>query len=153
VGAGSTFTVCLPATEAQEEPLPSMPHDIPTGTETVLVVDDEPTVLSVTEKVLSHLGYRVLTCSASEEAINLVRSFRDEIPVALLDMFMPQMTGTELLPHLKAARPGIKVILCSGYVWDETMQDLERSGVDAFLEKPVQMDILGRTIRKVLDKK
>jgi DNA-binding NarL/FixJ family response regulator len=58
-----------------------------------------------------------------------------------------------LLPHLKAARPAIKVILCSGYVWDETMRDLERSGVDAFLEKPVQMDILGRTIRKVLDKK
>ena len=153
VGAGSTFTVCLPAKEAQEEPLPSMPLDIPTGTETVLVVDDDPIVLSVTEKVLSHLGYRVLTCPASEEAIKLVSSFSDDIPVALLDMFMPQMTGTELLPHLKAARPGIKVILCSGYVWDETMRDLERSGVDAFLEKPVQMDILGRTIRRVLDKK
>ena len=121
------------------------------GSETLLVVEDEPLVRSLAVRALVGQGYRVLQASDAPAALALSRGYDGEINLLITDVVMPGMNGKELADLLAAERPGLRVLYVSGY----TDHAVVRHGVleegIAFLSKPFDLRELGRTVREVLD--
>jgi CheY-like chemotaxis protein len=122
-----------------------------TGTQTVLVVEDENGLRQLARRLLQRLGYTVLVAANADEALRLFdRS--PSIDVILTDVVMPETSGPELARRLVDKRPGLKVIYMSGYTEDAIIQHgVLNSGI-AFLHKPFTSDTLGRKLREVLDR-
>jgi CheY-like chemotaxis protein len=156
-GAGSTFRVYLPRVEgvAVAPHAPASEARMRGGTETVLVVEDEPLILQVAEHVLSRLGYEVLTARDGVEA--LVRATgtgmaTGEIDLLFTDVIMPKMGGRELAARLCAERPGLRVLYSSGYPSDAVGEDgVLAEGLD-FLQKPYEAAVLAERVREILDR-
>jgi len=150
-GKGSTFTIYLPASGklASKEQHPS--GEIVHGKETVLIVDDEETILRVSSELLTMLGYKVLAVKSGKEALDIYRKKRNEIDFVILDMIMPDMGGEETFQLLKAIKPGIRVILSSGYSIDGQAKKILDQGCKAFLQKPFNIEELSRKIRYALE--
>jgi CheY-like chemotaxis protein len=100
----------------------------------VLFVDDEEMVLKAGSLMLQKLGYRVLTASKGQEAIEVLR--KNNVAFVILDMVMPDMNGYEIYHRLKKIQPKVKILLASGYVGDQTEKRLIRIGFDGFILKP-----------------
>ncbi len=150
VGRGSIFTVYIPAVGC-ELAYPRKPGTERTpGQETILVVDDEPVVLDVTQQILECLGYRVLCARHGQEAVEIARSCPDEIHLAVLDMGMPVMGGAQAYPLLMEARPNLKVLIASGYELDPAAQALLDAGASAFIQKPFRAHVLAASIRRAI---
>src|SRR5262249_35842817 len=121
------------------------------GTETILLVEDEPEVRRLVEKLLRLKGYRVIAASSPSEAVAL--SKRQEAPIELLltDVIMPGLNGRELARVLAEPRPRMRVLYMSGY----TDAAMSQQGIlppgTAFLSKPFTPEILARKVREVLD--
>lgn len=125
---------------------------LPTGSETVLVVDDEMVVLRVTQAILERLGYKVIPAHDGHEAVDIVGLYDGPIDLAILDLGMPTMSGQEAFPILKRARPGMKIIISSGYDKDDVAQDLLRAGASALIQKPFPISLFAPKVREVLDR-
>ncbi len=152
---GTSFRVYLPAAEGMEETDQSqlVPNDqLPRGTETILVAEDEPAVREFITLILRELGYTVLTAENGEEALRLARQL-DGNPLDLLftDVIMPRMSGKELAETLHAERPGLKIIFASGYTRDVFTRDGNLPKGVILLSKPFTSSGLAKTIRRVLD--
>jgi two-component system cell cycle sensor histidine kinase/response regulator CckA len=154
VGVGTTFQILLPVMEesedAGEQREPAT--EIPGGTETVLVVDDQEIPRNLLCDVLRSLGYTTLPAVSGEEGIEILRYAPDKVDLVIVDRVMPGMDGVESLARLRAIRPTLRTILCSG------TSEAERSpsaadphGFDDFLQKPYERETLARTVRSVLD--
>ena len=149
---GTTFKVYLPRVD---EPLPrrssrTWPAVTAGGHETILVVEDESAIRSLTRQILEKYGYRVLDAPNGSEAEKLVAGHPEKIDVLLTDLVMPEMPGTELAARLVAKRPGVRVVFMSGYTSDAVVRGgLIESG-QAFLQKPFTPTSLARKIRDVL---
>ncbi|MBW2063722.1 MAG: PAS domain S-box protein [Deltaproteobacteria bacterium] len=152
VGSGSTFTVYLPKIERDIKEEPELDGPIPRGSEHILFVDDEPSLVEIGEQMLRHLGYTVTSRTSSVEALSLFRAKADEFDLVITDMTMPHMTGDKLARELLRLRPDIPIILSTGYSERITETDAKRMGIKAFTMKPLVMKSLGLTIREVLDK-
>jgi CheY-like chemotaxis protein len=145
---GSTFRIFLPrsakavAEELKAQELPPEP-----GRETVLLVEDEGGIRSMTRMYLESLGYKVLEAANGREAAQISRQYAHEIDLLLTDIVMPGMRGEELVDLVRRERPGIGVIYMSGY---PELQGLE-DGVTV-LEKPFTFPELGRSMRLLLDR-
>jgi len=157
MGKGSTFRLYLPrmteTASAQPQPVPL--GAIPPGTETVLLVEDEPTVREVATRMLREQGYHVLVATNGEEAIQLARARVSE-PIHLLvtDVVMPRLSGKAVADQLKILRPDIKVLFISGYSDDTLMRHGASEAASLnFLQKPFSPSLLAYRIREVLDKK
>lgn len=148
---GTTISIYIPATEKEIEKEDVANTDIAEGSETVLVIDDEPMVLTVTQQLLEHFGYDVICAKNGREAVDIAESHSGDIGVALLDMGMPIMGGAEAFPLLAQARPSMKIIICSGYELAGASQTLLDSGASAFVQKPFLPQDLCSEIRKALD--
>jgi PAS domain S-box-containing protein len=152
IGAGSTFTVYLPATD-QPRPDEECPHKavVSAGTETILVVEDQDEVRRLVCKVLHRSGYRVLVASAPDEALRVLASSSTPVSLLLTDVIMPKMSGRELARICHAQCPELRVLYMSGYTNDAVGQDglLER-GL-AFIQKPFAGPVLLQRVRAVLD--
>ena len=152
-GQGSTFKVYLPPAEELpraepvEQPLPHPPR----GSETVLVVEDEPAVRLLVRLVLKQQGYTVLEASEGTEALRLAGQHPGAIHLVLTDFVMPGMTGAELARYLRQARPGIGLLYMSGYTGGSIMDRGLLEGEVVFLQKPFTSDALLRKVREVLD--
>jgi len=151
-GRGTTFKVYLPATTAAIRRVTEPKTENLTGTETVMIIDDEDAVIDVTRRILERLGYSVLVARNGREAIEIAQEFAGDIHVALLDMGMPVMGGTETFPLLRECRPKIRVLICSGYELDAASQALLDAGANGFVQKPFQLRTLGMQIRHALDR-
>ncbi len=152
LGQGSTFTIYLPISKKRQLDRSYTPEDLPTGSEKILYVDDEATIAKMGKRALEQLGYSVETRTDSRDALELFRSKPDDFDLVMTDMTMPNMTGDVLASELISIRPGIPVILCSGFnkkVSDESATEI---GIKAFVNKPFVKADLAKTIRKVLDK-
>ena len=132
----------------QDEPSRGTPEG---ESETILIIDDEPLVLDVTQRMVEHLGYKTLTARNGAEAVEVARTFEGEIHLAMLDMWMPVMDGWEAYPLLKQARPQMKVLIVSGHGFDASIQALLDAGACAFMRKPFDLEHLGGEIRRALD--
>ncbi len=149
-GQGSTFDIYLPASEKAIVKEQTAATEILTGTETVLLVDDEQVVLEVTRELLESLGYRVYAVGGGQEAIAVYMEKRKEIDLVILDMIMPGISGGETFDRLKEINPNIRVLLSSGYSIKGRAQEILERGCKSFLQKPFQLEMLSRKVREVL---
>ena len=149
-GKGSTFSVYLPVIDRQLQHPAMAEEPVPTGTERILFVDDEPALVEIGKRTLVRLGYQVITQTSSLDALALFTANPDQFDLVITDMSMPKMSGDVLSAELMKVRPEIPVILCTGYsstISDETVKQI---GIKAFAHKPIAMNDLAKTIRKVL---
>jgi PAS domain S-box-containing protein len=149
---GSLFEVYL--TEIQEEisPQSKTVQAYRTGRETILFVDDEQALVTMSEQMLDLLGYHAVTRTSSIEAFELFQHDPYRFDLVITDMTMPNMTGEKLAGKILEIRPDIPVILCTGYSEQITEQRARDLGISAFVMKPMVMKELANKIRDVLDK-
>jgi CheY-like chemotaxis protein len=150
---GASFHIYLPRTRK----VPKVHEEADThrrprkGTETILLVEDDPEVRKLTREMLTRLGYRVLEASNAAEALGIWRTSQNSTDLLLTDVIMPQMSGRELAEKLSAGRPGLKILYISGY----TDEVIARHGVTqsnaALLQKPFSREALGLKVRSILD--
>jgi signal transduction histidine kinase/ActR/RegA family two-component response regulator/HAMP domain-containing protein len=155
-GKGSTFVVFLPATS---EPVKASQPELPVataikgGTETILVVEDEPVLRDMAVLILEECGYSVMEAGSGAEALRVWNANPGKIDLVLTDMVMPGgMSGRELAGRLLAEHPGTRIIFTSGYNVEETNTDFFRRGGAVFLQKPYTRNALARLVRESLDK-
>jgi CheY-like chemotaxis protein len=122
------------------------------GTETILLVDDEETIIEVGQDILKALGYRVIAVTNGRSGIETYLQKKDEISLVLLDMVMPEMGGAETFEQLKNINPNIKVLLSSGYSIDGLAKKLLEKGCNGFIQKPFGLKELSQKIRDIIDK-
>jgi PAS domain S-box-containing protein len=153
-GKGTTFNVYLPAMEASMESRAGQSEEatLPRGKgETVLVVDDEASILTITGQTLQAFGYKVLTATDGAAAVAVYAQHRDNIDVVLTDMMMPVMDGPATIHALMRINPGVKVIAASGLTANGSVVRMSGDGVKHFLTKPYTAGTLLKTIRTILD--
>ena len=151
-GHGTAFHVFLPAIE-QETPAEPAAGDGPAGgAERILVVDDEPMVAGMVVELLGELGYRAVCCHDGAEALATVAADPGAVDLVITDMTMPGMTGDVLAQRLKSLRPGLPVILCTGYSERMSAEAARAQGIDGFAMKPASIAELSQLVRAVLDR-
>jgi signal transduction histidine kinase/ActR/RegA family two-component response regulator len=150
VNQGTTFNIYLPESDTQPTESISRDAGIATGSETILLVDDEQMIIEVGEAVLSELGYRVLTALGGEEAIDRVEDHQEQIDLVILDLIMPGMDGEATFDRLRKIHPDLPVILSSGYAIDGQATEIMRRGCNGFIQKPFSIADLSQKIRSVL---
>jgi len=152
-GQGSTFKIYLPRYTAMDEPLTidlSM-ESAPRGNETILLVEDEPSILKLTRRILERLGYAVIPAATPGEATRLAHEHAGKIHLLITDVVMPGMNGRDLAGQLSACYPDIKLLFMSGYTADIIAHMGVLDEAVAFIQKPFSKDDLAVKVRKVLD--
>jgi CheY-like chemotaxis protein len=149
-GRGSRFTIYLPASESKTAPQRIRREALKTGSENVLLVDDEAMILDVGTRMLEHLGYQVFPAASGHEAIQVFEAKRGGIDLVILDMIMPNLSGEETYARLKSMEPGVKVLLASGYSLDDQASEILKQGCSGFIQKPFNLEELSEKIRSVL---
>ena len=154
-GRGTNFHIYLPrVAEAAVLPIGAIcPETIPTGTERLLVVDDEEMITGMLRVILQNLGYQVTICGDSLKALALVEQDTAAFDLLITDMTMPNLTGFELAQKALALRPDLPVILCTGFSELINKEQAKAMGIRAYLMKPVSVRELAQAVRKALDKK
>ena len=153
VGSGTQFDVLLPLTTAASADVPPAREArvAAHAGETILLVEDEPSVRNLVREVLTRVGYIVLAAANGDEALDISKGHGGEIHLLFTDLVMPRMNGRELAERVRALRPRIKVIFSSGYSDDVlTRQGMNEPGVH-FLQKPLSVARLRENVRSVLD--
>ena len=150
-GRGTTFKTYLPRVERPAEPAaPTAPEPPPTGSETVLLVEDEPALRGMIREALEDAGYRVLEAGTPRQALAIAESHHGNIHLMLTDVVMPGMSGRELAERLKPLRPGVAVIYMSGYTDDAIGQHGLLDAGTHFLQKPFTFHQLLQKCREAL---
>jgi PAS domain S-box-containing protein len=150
---GTTFKIYLPRFEAETAQVPSdeAAGKCPTGTETILLVEDDEAILDLGKMILDNLGYTVLGARTPADAINLVKVHPEDIHLLITDVVMPEMHGRELAEKLSAIRPDLKCLYMSGYTSDVIAhRGILDEGLN-FIQKPFGKDDLAVRVRQVLD--
>jgi CheY-like chemotaxis protein/nitrogen-specific signal transduction histidine kinase len=151
-GAGTIFKVYLPAQTILRPQPEEAESGLPRGNgETILVVDDETAILTVTSQTLQSFGYRVLTANNGAEAVAIYAQHRREIDVVLTDMAMPVMDGPAMIHALLKIDSPIRIIAASGLNTNVSVAKAASAGVRHFLSKPYTAGTLLKTLRAVLD--
>ena len=155
VGRGASFRILLPASAstAPEAIEPAVSDAEPEGgPETVLLVDDERSILETGAEILSMKGYHILTASSGEEALEKYRQNPNGIDLVILDLGMPGMGGQQCLDRILNLNPRAKVLIASGYSIGTKAEEVLRQGAAGFISKPYRLDNLLKTTRDVLDR-
>lgn len=154
LGHGTTFEIFLPAVAERpqrvDEPSGEFSTPPPRGSETILLAEDDAELRTLTARVLTAQGYRVLQASDGIDALRVAKQYDGSLNLLATDMVMPSMGGPDLARELSAKRPGLKVLFMSGYT-DDAVGRGELGPGDAFLQKPVDPTMLARRVRQVLD--
>ncbi|MDO9263049.1 MAG: ATP-binding protein, partial [Desulfosalsimonadaceae bacterium] len=151
MGKGTVFSVYLPVIKNAVESRAVESQNLPSGTEHILIVDDEVPIVKFVGMILQRLGYSVTLQTGSKEALSLFQSDPQAFDAVVTDMTMPNMTGDLLAVELMKIRPDIPVILCTGYS-NKISEDIAAEiGIRAFAYKPIVKADLAKTLRKVLD--
>jgi len=150
-GVGTTFSIYLPALGKRvfEEEQQAIP--VAKGSGCILLVDDEQMIVDVGQKLLEHLGYTVLTAVNGREAIELVSANHKKIDLVILDLIMPEMGGGETFDALREIKPGMKVLLSSGYALEGEASEIIARGCNGFIQKPFTINDLSEKVRAVLE--
>jgi CheY-like chemotaxis protein len=153
-GRGTTFRIYLPRV-AEDRPAAGAetPAARPSssGTETILLVEDEPAVRSFARRTLEEQGYFVLEAASGADALSIVASHADPIALLVTDIIMPGLQGYQLAKQLAAGRPELRVLYVSGFTENSVIHHGVPDDGVAFLAKPFSTDALGEAVRRVLD--
>jgi two-component system cell cycle sensor histidine kinase/response regulator CckA len=148
---GTTFQVLLPLAKGDTAVHSCASEAATPGSgERILLVDDERAVVNMSREILQQLGYQVSAESDSREALQLFRNDPHKFDLVITDMAMPKMTGKELATQLKAVRPDIPIILCTGFTDAITEEQAKKLGLRALMTKPINRKEMAGTIRSVL---
>jgi two-component system, cell cycle sensor histidine kinase and response regulator CckA len=151
IGQGSTFIIYVPASEKTVVSEITSSVELIKGDETILLVDDEETVLDVGIEILQWLGYTVYSARSGIKALSILKEMDVKIDLVILDMIMPEMGGGKTYDLIKQFDPGQKVLLSSGYsISGEARQILNR-GCNGFIQKPFDIKTLSSKIREIMD--
>jgi len=152
-GKGTEFKVYFPIEKSlSEEQNIQTKKPVQGGTERILFVDDEETILIMEKRILERLGYQVISRTSSLEALEAFRANPDTFDLVITDMAMPNMAGDKLSAELTKIRPDIPVLLCTGFSEIMSEEKAASLGINGFLLKPIVMKDLAMKIREVLDK-
>ncbi len=150
-GKGTTFNIYLPASDKAIIPIKASYENLEIGTGTILLVDDENTVISIGKLLIEEMGYDVITAHGGRHAIDKFKENMDKIDMVILDIIMPDIDGGKVFDRMKELRPEIKVLLSSGYSKDGYAESILARGCDGFIQKPFKMERLSFEIKKILD--
>jgi two-component system, cell cycle sensor histidine kinase and response regulator CckA len=152
-GRGTSVKIYLPAAEAKEavEAIETPAVGSLMGTETILVLEDEPRVRKLICAVLHARGYRILEAVRGQEAIRKAGEYGGRIHLFLTDVIMPEMSGPQTVEQIRAVQPGIKVLYVSGYTDEAILHHGILESGQAFLQKPFLPETLARKVREVLN--
>jgi two-component system, cell cycle sensor histidine kinase and response regulator CckA len=150
---GTTFTVLLPSTADVPlgSPTVASATSSPTGSETVLLVEDEPALRRLIRRVLAQFGYTVLEVPDGEEALHLAEAYQGPINLVLTDVVMPRLSGRDLAERVLASHPEARILYMSGYTDDAVVQHGVLTQEVALLRKPFTPYALAARVREVLD--
>jgi DNA-binding NtrC family response regulator len=152
---GAQFDLYLPAldtSQTEQEAVQDGEGEMSTGHETILLVDDESSLLETGGELLSFMGYQVITAGSGEEALEVIEKEKDRISLVILDLMMPGMGGEKCLAEILKIEPSMKVIVASGYTASSAAWEIEEKGAAAFIKKPYQLEELSKIIRDTLDR-
>jgi len=144
----------LPAAPVSAEPVAfvsEVSHSSYRGSETVLVVEDNPSVRTMTCEALGRYGYSVIAAANGQDALGLPAESLGRVAIVVTDVVMPLVGGRELAQRLRALRPDLPFVFMSGYASDSEGGRPELESGSAFLQKPFGPALLSRTVREVLD--
>lgn len=154
-GKGSTFQVYFPALqqpqveqEKQEDAGP-----IPTGTERIMLIDDEEALVSMYNRLLERLGYTVTTFSNGRTALEAFQSAPEDVDLILSDQAMPGLAGADMAREILATKPNFPIVLLTGFSSAVSEEEALNMGIKKYMRKPVDMAELGRVVRQLLDEK
>jgi signal transduction histidine kinase len=150
---GTAFKIYLPAATEMETQPAAAPVKVvlPRGTETILIVEDEPQIRKLAFDCLAYCGYDVLSCSNGLEALQLIERLNRPVDLVLTDVVMPKLSGRELSERITAIHPSTKVLFMSGYTNDSVVNHGILDGGTWFIQKPFTLESLVRRVREVLD--
>ena len=152
IGEGTTFTVYFPLMKKSSDIISTdKVSDAATGTENILLVDDELSVAKLESLMLSRLGYHLTVETNSEDALNTFKSNPNSFDLVISDMTMPNMTGDQLAKELLSIKADIPIIICTGFSERINKEQAEIIGVKGFLMKPVVKLDMAQMVRKILD--
>ena len=150
-GRGATFRVYFPRIDTSAEIFGQEMEELPVrGKEHILLVDDEAEIVKLQEIFLTRLGYKVTAITSSSEALEIFRADPAAYDLIITDQTMPEMTGDELAGKLLGLRPGVPIILCTGYSSRISEEEALTLGVKKFIMKPVRFQELSQAIRDIL---
>ncbi len=151
-GKGSTFHVYIPALE-EDAPVSVTTEiqEMPGGTERILLVDDESMIVTMNTTILERLGYTVTATTSSVEALEKVRTHADDFDLVITDQAMPDLSGVDLAREIMGIKPGLPIILCSGYSSVISEEAALALGIKRYAMKPVGIATLSKLVREVLD--
>jgi two-component system, cell cycle sensor histidine kinase and response regulator CckA len=152
-GRGTTFRVYLPRVDQPMEEVAAEPvkANSMNGTETVLVVEDDPEVRKLICEILRARGYHVLETRTGDEAIQMARTHADPVQLVLADVILPQMSGPDIVRGVKQHKPEIRALYISGYTDEAVLRHGMLDKGVTFLSKPFLPDVLAKKVREVLD--
>ena len=152
-GHGSTFRISIPALEGDNSTpeRTKQQESLPIGTERILVVDDEPLLVRINQRLLEDYGYTVTGTTDSREALEKVRAEPQQFDLIITDQTMPGLTGFELAMAILEIAPLMPIILCTGHSEITSAENALAMGIKKYLRKPLKGDELARTVRMVLD--
>lgn len=152
VGVGTCFKIYLPLAQQDIVTIAQhAPKNEQSGSETILLVEDDESVRTITELALQEHGYHVITSTNANQALEIIQHHHGEITLLLTDVIMPQMNGTSLVQRLKEMQPALKVLYMSGYTDDAIVRHSIINQESAFINKPFSPVALAHKVREVLD--
>ncbi len=149
---GTIFNIYLPAISHQKnDPPVGEEEEMPRGTETILLVDDEDFIREIGQRILTEFGYTVLTAVDAESALQLYEQEREGIDLVILDIIMPGMGGEQCLKKMIAEYSPVKIIIASGYSEKGSVAETVHHGAKAIINKPYNVGQMLRVVRQTLD--
>jgi CheY-like chemotaxis protein len=150
-GAGSVFSVYLPASYFSAMSDSEENVALLKGSETILLVDDESVILDVGRRILKELGYKVLIARSGKTALRIYAACHEFIDLVLLDIILPEMSGKEIFAQMKQINPDLRVLLSSGYSIDWQARKMIEDGCNGFVQKPFKLKELSVQVRNILE--
>jgi len=150
-GKGTSFVVYLPASEKAPVTEQKRPQSIVSGTERILLVDDEEIVLDTGKQILQKIGYHVIAAAGGRQALAMLKENPESIDLVILDMIMPHLDGEQTFKRIRKIRPNMRVLLSSGYSLEGKAAEIMKQGCNGFIQKPFGLKELSQKVREALD--
>jgi len=152
LGKGTIFSIVLPQVIEEPDKEEDSSSKVPTGTEHILFIDDEKTLMDLWKRILESLGYTVTAKNSSIEALETFQQAPNAFDMVITDQTMPHLTGYDLAKQILGIKPSANIILCTGYSETVTPEKTETAGIKALIYKPIGKKEIAQKIREVLDK-
>jgi len=150
-GEGTTFEILIPAEECETAYDANLDKPIPTGSESILFVDDEIMIVDIVKRMLELLGYRVVARTSAIEALEAFRNNPDYFDLLVTDMAMPKMSGLDLVEKIFQIKPGFPIVLCTGFDVNMNEAKIAEHGLRDIIYKPILRRDMATVVRKILD--